>query len=214
MASLLQLHCQVCGHEWVPRKSAAPRWCPNCNSTHWASGRVRPPIAEQRALAALRRGEGTPAPSLRVPLSPSQTRRYRLAGVTTAGPWSEVTDPAEQPLSSVDLLDWQEGDYLLTIDPEDGSCLTGDGIHPHDTVHLRPGIQHENGDIVHASGIDSAGRGFTTLKHIYHEPGSDTVELRPSNPASPTIVAPASTITITGVLIGFAHRGKIRRSST
>lgn len=229
MANLVELHCRVCGHRWVPRKSVTPRWCPNCNSTRWATGRVRPPIAEQRARAAQRRGGDPTAganagavnqpagasgqqarPNLR-PLLPSRVKVYTLAGVTTAGPWSEITDGQPEMISSLDLLDWSDGDYLMRIDGEEGSCLCGDGIYPQDIVHLRPEIQYENGDIVHVSGVDSAGRTFATLKHIYHQPGCATVELRPSNGDTPIIVAPADQMTIHGVLIGFTHRGRVRR---
>lgn len=51
----LSYQCQVCGHGWLPRKAQLPKWCPQCGSHNWATGRKRPPIAEQRARAAERK---------------------------------------------------------------------------------------------------------------------------------------------------------------
>jgi hypothetical protein len=47
--------CNLCDHEWIPRKAGRPARCPNCQSDRWDQQRKRPPIAEQRAAAQKRR---------------------------------------------------------------------------------------------------------------------------------------------------------------
>lgn len=46
--------CNLCGHEWLPRKEGRPARCPNCESARWDKERKRPPIAEQRKAAQKR----------------------------------------------------------------------------------------------------------------------------------------------------------------
>ena len=55
MSKLAEVHCQSCGHNWTPRKNKIPSVCPNCGTSHWATGRRRPPIEQQRQQAAVRR---------------------------------------------------------------------------------------------------------------------------------------------------------------
>jgi predicted Zn-ribbon and HTH transcriptional regulator len=56
--TVYEVCCNLCGHQW-DAKTEHPRLCanPRCKSPRWndPAGRLRPPIAVQRANAAQRR---------------------------------------------------------------------------------------------------------------------------------------------------------------
>lgn len=128
---------------------------------------------------------------------------YRLLGAGSAAEWREQTDV--EPPGEVDLLDWHDGDYILTVE---GECLAPDGVFSGDLIHVTPNLQPQNGDIVVATGKDSHGRFFATIKH-YHpltERGRQMIELQPSDDNFPTIKARAEDVAVQGVVVGLARR--------
>ena len=42
------LTCNVCGHEWVPRKREVPKRCAKCKSPYWDRPKEREMIGEHR----------------------------------------------------------------------------------------------------------------------------------------------------------------------
>jgi SOS-response transcriptional repressor LexA len=143
----------------------------------------------------------SPLPEKYQKLMPSHLPVYKLSGKVSAGSWREaIEDP--QFLTARDLLSWQndDEDFLLEINPDDGECLTGDGISPGDYVHMRSTAEADNGDIVLAVGCDVEGAPFATLKH-WHRRGN-RVELRPSNDKCKMIVAHVKEVEIHGVVMG------------
>ena len=152
----------------------------------------------------------SPLPEKYQKMLPSHLPVFKLSGKVSAGRWREaIEDP--QFLTARDLLSWQndDEDYLLEINPDDGDCLSEDGISPGDYVHMRSTPDAENGDIVLAVGQDIDGNQFATLKH-WHRRGNK-VELRPSNPKSKTIFAHVKDVEIHGVVMNSIKRN-FRRS--
>jgi SOS-response transcriptional repressor LexA/predicted RNA-binding Zn-ribbon protein involved in translation (DUF1610 family) len=222
--------CRSCGHQWLPRKSSTPKWCPNCGSENWQTGRKRPPIKEQYAAAAARRA-ALAEKEKRQPLPAEKTNsllknlgewvkptghEYIVWGSVNAGPWLDVTDTEPEKITDYQLLDWSNDNDMalrITANGADGECLVGDGIYPGDTLQFRCGIAPENGDVVLAVGTDKEGRVFATVKH-WHQNDENIIELRPSNDKCATIYAFEHDVEIHGVLINVVQvnwRERLRR---
>jgi SOS-response transcriptional repressor LexA len=220
-------HCQICGHDWHPRKEGLPKYCARCHSPRWneAEGRKRPPVAEQRAAAKVRKIEEA-AKTLRIPVT-DELRQAALStlnlfkgknnpvrvGVTNAGHWNDMTDEQPEETTMFDMMEYNHStDEFWRVNETEGNglCLTGDDIFPGDIIHFRSGISPNNGDIVLAMGHDLSGRFFVTAKHWYEvgtRYGKPVVELRPSNPECSPIKAFEFNVEISGVAISAIRKG-------
>lgn len=176
--TIQQLKCLKCEHEWLPRKFGRPQWCPNCNSPDWDEERKRPPMAEQRANARVRKlaearqlladapfeitGTVIAPPTIQVPFFDNPP----------AGPWKEAIQGAEKTGLTADIakvLGYKDGDIFVTAD---GDSMAAAGI-PHGSLllmRLLKGKKPPSSAVVLVQAVTSDGTYVSTIKHWYVTP--------------------------------------------
>lgn len=124
-----------------------------------------------------------------------------ILGSIPAGPLREALEQAGEFAETLkDLLPYQDGDFLLTVE---GESMIGDGILPGDQVLIRPGVIPAAGEIV---AVCVGSHYEATLKRLYPEPSKGKVRLVASNPDFKEQAYPAEEVKIVGVLRGVVRR--------
>jgi repressor LexA len=119
-----------------------------------------------------------------------------LFGVVAAGSPIESIPDDEQISVPAEFL--RAGDhYVLRVR---GDSMVGDGVHDGDLVVVQRAEEAKDGEMVVALVADEV-----TLKRIYRE-GPSTIRLQPSNPALPTMIAPAAGVQVQGIVVGLLRR--------
>jgi len=141
---------------------------------------------QKRGLVLARRADPSPPSEVELPL---------LGLVAAGAPIESVPDP--EPVSvPPDFLG--SGDHFVL--KVRGESMIDDGIHDGDLVVVQGSNQAADGDMVVAL-VD----GEVTLKRLFREPPA-TIRLQPANAEMQPIFAPASAVTIQGVVVGLLRR--------
>ena len=213
-ATIQRMTCRKCEHEWLPRKFGRPQWCPNCNSPDWDEERKRPPMAEQRAKAHVRRLEEARQLLANAPLEITgtiiapATIQVPFLDNPPAGPWKEAIQGAGKTGLTADIakvLGYKDGDFFITAD---GDSMVAAGI-PHGSLLLmRPlkGKKPPNGAVALVQAITGDGKYVSTIKHWYITP-TGAPDLRDGRNMPFYLPADVEQVIAVGIVIGIvAHR--------
>lgn len=134
------------------------------------------------------------------------TLSYPILGEVAAGEPVFTDDRVEGRATRLqDVLDMQEGDFLLRVR---GESMTGVGIYPGDLVAIHPtNREPHSGEIAL---VAVPGEETSTLKRWHRDNG--TVTLRSENPQYRPMTYSSDDVLVQGWLVGHIGTGRARRS--